>query len=447
MVSKGWIKKLLEETKQWVSEGLISHDQEARISSRYSGRMEYSRLINTITTLGSILIGLGILLFVASNWDKLGRPSKIAIIFLVITSFNLASYYFRNIKKGYPGLGEGFLLIGAFSFGAGIWLIAQIYQIHYNFSAGIMFWILGILPMALFYRSWTVLSLSSILSIIWLSSYTTYYTQRETYGFLLLSAAIVWLCYKLKQRFPLFVMMIGISVWLGHFWFIKYEKANLFLESAILTPQLLLVTVYACLGFILYGLGLWQAKASRFTAFSFLYKFIGILFITLPVYSLSFAHHYYKYSGGACPIAVMVLVATLLIIAAAIFLKLLRLSHDKHDFREIQVVFYFLVAVLLATLVSLNWPQATSPFFNIILLAETLGFMYLGFLKHSEGIFRLSIGLFFLNVLSRYFDIFWKMMPRSLLFIFGGVLLIAGAIFAERKRREIESLMRQKEGA
>ena len=84
MVSKGWVKKLLEETKQWVSDGLISHDQEVRISSRYSGRMEYSRLINTITTLGSILIGLGILLFVASNWDKLGRPSKIAIIFLVI---------------------------------------------------------------------------------------------------------------------------------------------------------------------------------------------------------------------------------------------------------------------------------------------------------------------------------------------------------------------------
>jgi len=472
MVSKGWVKKLLEETKQWVSEGLISHDQEARISSRYSGRMEYSRLINTITTLGSILIGLGILLFVASNWDKLGRPAKIAIIFLVITCFNLASFYFRNIekiafgnnlpkqfskwygvdtslyhKKGYPGLGEGFLLIGAFSFGAGIWLIAQIYQIHYNFSAGIMFWILGILPAALIYRSWTVLSLSSILSIIWFSSYTAYYVQRECYGFLFLCAAIVWLCYRLKQRFPLFVMMIGISVWLGHFWFIKFDKENLFLETSILTPQLLLVTVYACLGFILYGLGLWQAKANRFAAFSFLYKFIGVLFITLPVYSLSFAHHYYKYSGGVSPLAVIMLVGTLLVMAAAIFLRLLRLPHDKSDLKEIQMVFYFLISVLLATLVSLNWPQATSPFFNIILLAETLGFMYLGFLKHSEGIFRLSIAIFFLNVLSRYFDIFWKMMPRSLLFIFGGILLIAGAVFAERKRREIESLMRQKEGA
>jgi hypothetical protein len=240
-------------------------------------------------------------------------------------------------------------------------------------------------------------------------------------------------------------MIVALSVWLGHFWFLAYEKAHLFHETAILTPQLLLVTIYANLGFILYGLGIWQAKASRFAVFSFLYKFIGVLFITLPIYSLSFAHHYYKYSGGTSPLAIITLVGILLILAAYIFLWLLRLSHDKSDLREIQMVFYFLISVLVATLVSLNWRRATSPFFNIILLAETLGFMYLGFLKHSEGIFRLSIALFFLNVLSRYFDIFWKMMPRSLLFIFGGILLIAGAIFAERKRREIENLMRQKE--
>lgn len=445
MVSKGWVKKLIEEIKQWVSEGLISPQQEARLLSRYSGRIEYSRLINTITTLGSILIGLGILLFVASNWDKLGRPAKISIIFLVISFFNLASYYFRNIKKGYPGLGEGFLLIGAFSFGAGIWLIAQIYQIHYNFSAGILFWILGILPVALIYRSWTVLSLSSVLSVIWLSSYNSYYAQREAYGFLFLFSAIVALCYIQKQRFPLFVMVAALSVWLGHFWFLGYARGNLFHETAVLTPQLLLVTIYANLGFILYGLGIWHAKVNRFTAFSFLYKFLGILFISLPVYSLTFAHHYYKYSGGACPLTIMILVGILLILAVAIFLRLYRLFREKSDFREIQIVFYFLVVGLLAILVSLNWPRATSLFFNLILLAETLGFMYIGFLKYSEGIFRLSIAVFFLNILSRYFDIFWKMMPRSLLFILGGVLLIAGAVFAERKRREIEKMMRQKE--
>lgn len=445
MVSKGWIKKLSEETKQWVNDGLLTSDQQAKIMGRYSGRMEYRRLINTITTLGSILIGLGIILFVASNWDKIGRPAKISLIFAVITLFHLASYYFRYIKKEYVGLAEGFTLIGAFSYGAGIWLIAQIYQIHYNFSAGILFWIFGILPIAYIYRSWTVLSLSSILSFIWLASYQAYYPRREAYGFLLLLAPLVALSYAHKQRFSLFVMIFTCAQWLAHFWFLQFSIKNYYFERSILTPQLLLVAIYMALGFILYGLGMEHAKDNRLAVFTFLYKFLGILFITLPSYSLTFSHHYHKYSGGACPFAITILIGILVILAVLISSRLYRLSQEETDRKEIKIIYYFFAAGMLAVFVSLNWPKATSLFFNIILVAEILGFMYLGFIKHSEGIFRLSIAIFFLNILSRYFDIFWKMLPRSLLFIFGGILLILGAIFAERKRREIEERMRSGE--
>jgi uncharacterized membrane protein len=69
--------------------------------------------------------------------------------------------------------------------------------------------------------------------------------------------------------------------------------------------------------------------------------------------------------------------------------------------------------------------------------------MYVAFIKHSEGLFRLAIVVFFIDILSRYFDIFWKMMDRSLLFILGGIILILGAIFANRKRIEIERLMHE----
>lgn len=180
MSTKGRIKKLLDEIKLWVDEGIISEEQRQRINGRYSDKLQYNRLINTVVSLGAILIGLGILLFVASNWDKLSRPFKITLIFSVISVFHFLEYYFRYVKDEFPGLGEGFLLIGAFAFGAGIWLVAQMYQIHYNFSAGILFWILGILPVVYLYRSWTILLLSSLLSPIWLESYMIYYPQRQT---------------------------------------------------------------------------------------------------------------------------------------------------------------------------------------------------------------------------------------------------------------------------
>jgi len=442
MVSQGWIKKLQEETKKWVTQGIIDDGQKDRIHGLYAGQVEYSRLINTIVTLGSVLIGLGILLFVASNWDKMDRPAKIAIVFSVVAFFDIAGYYFRCVKNRFPGLGEGFLLIGAFAFGAGVWLIAQMFQIHYNFSAGIIFWILGILPLVFLFRSWTILSLSSILSVIWLISYNIYYGQREAYGFLALLAAIASFSYIQKQRFPLFVMLVGLTIWLWHSWFLSFGKFELF-RGGFIRPQLLLSGIYIIFGFILYGMAMWHRASSRFTVFSFLYKALGVLFITLSAYSLTFAHHYYKWdvSIGVPPATLWPLI-TLLAVCAAVFSRIIKMK-GQADPKELRFMFYFLALNIVALTASLGWPKVTSLSFNLLLLAETLVFMYLGFISHSEGIFRLAIIVFFLDVLSRYFDMLWKMMPRSLLFIFGGVILIAGAVFANRKRIEIEEKMRE----
>lgn len=431
----------MEETKQWVSQGIIDESVQARISGYYAGKLEYKRLINTVVTLGSILIGLGILLFVASNWDKISRPAKITIIFSVISLFNFAGYYFRNVKNEFPGLGEGFLLIGAFSFGAGIWLIAQMYQIHYNFSAGILFWILGIIPLVYIYRSWPLLSLTSVLSFIWLSSYQGYYFNRAGFGFFPLALILIGFCYLCKQRFSLFVVVAGLISWLTHFWLLQFITRDIFSEHIVLCSQLILVTIYTLFGFILYGLGIWHQRMSRYLAFSFLYKFLGLIFITLPVYSLTFAHHYDKYYSAVMPIKLAMLIVVLFLISIFMFYRLYGYRQNESESREIKFVSRLLALQAALAVLSSGWPKIISLNFNIVLLAEVLGFMYLGFLRHSEGIFRLSIAIFFLDVLSRYFDIFWKMMPRSLLFIFGGIILIGGAIFANRKRKEIEERM------
>ena len=402
-----------------------------------------NRLINTVVTLGSILIGLGILLFVASNWDKLSRPIKLTIIFSVITGFNFAGYYFTRVKNDFPGLGHGFLLVGAFAFGAGIWLIAQIYHIHYNFSAGILFWILGIVPVAFSYLSWMILTFSSVLSCIWLGSYTTYYPFRGAYGFFILAAVLIAMCYLRKQRFSLFVIIVGLTMWLTSFWGSAYfAQFSYHSDKYILAAQVLLVTMYAVFGIILYGLGIWHQRLGKLDVFSFLYKFLAVLFITLSTYSLTFSHHYYKYSTLVpIPAKVIAGLLVLFILAVIILYRLHRSCQDAVQLKEVQFLVALFCLVVIAVPISLGCLRAISLSYNLILIIQILGFIYLGFLRNSEGIFRLAIVIFFLEVLSRYFDIFWKMMPRSLLFIFGGVILIAGAVFANKKRRELEQKM------
>jgi uncharacterized membrane protein len=444
MVSKKWIKKLSEETNEWLKDNIIDSSQRERILSRYSHLLQYSRLINTVITLGSILIGLGILLFIASNWDKIGRAAKILIIFITISSFNLVGYYFHYIKRNYRGLAEGFTLIGAFAFGAGVWLIAQIYQIHYNFSAGILFWIVGILPLAYLYRSWIILSLTSILGLIWLVSYQTYYSQREGFGVFLLLVVFIILSYMQRQRFPLFVTIVTFLIWLGRFWSLQYNFFDYEATKDLnpLTVQLTLVSLYMFFGFILYSLGLWHSLTKRFDAFVFLYKFLGVVFICGNIYSLTFSHHYYSLSKYRFfPLPLWVLTVTFVVANLLIFFELLRWTKEEAELKETRLMLGFLSLSILSFLFSLANLRLTSPSFNITLIIISLGFMYLGFIKHSEGIFRLAIVIFFINMLSRYFDIFWAMMPRSLLFIFGGMILVVGAIFGDRKRREIERQM------
>ncbi|MCQ9205187.1 MAG: DUF2157 domain-containing protein [Omnitrophica bacterium] len=441
MVSKGWIKRLFEEIAKWRNEGLIDDTQASRIQAKYAERLEYNRLINTIVTLGSILVGLGILLFVASNWDKISRPFKILIIFSVISGFNISGYYFRCVKDNYPGLGEGFLLIGAFSFGAGVWLIAQIYQIHYNFSAGILFWILGILPLAFVYRSWMILTLSSILSCVWLGSYYTYYSQRAGYGFFILAAVLISLCYLRKQRFSLFVILVGITMWLTRFWVLAYPMDRTFTDKGFI-GHVILVTIYGAWGVILYGLGIWHQRSSKLFSFSFLYKFLSIIFIALGTYSLTFTHHYDKGEHLiSLPLGINLLILFLSAGGIFIFYRLYRTADNKPEIKEIKLVLWLFVLQVMAMLLSFSSVRTVSLSYNIILLFQALGFIYIGFLKSNEGIFRLGIAIFFLDILSRYFDIFWKMMPRSLLFILGGAILIGGAVFANKKRREFEERM------
>jgi len=52
-----------------------------------------------------------------------------------------------------------------------------------------------------------------------------------------------------------------------------------------------------------------------------------------------------------------------------------------------------------------------------------------------------------LDVTARYFDFFWKLLPRSIFFIVGGLILLAGGMFLERKRRAVLDSFQMREDA
>ena len=83
--------RLPEEVRRWQDQGLISPEQGRAIISGYpaSGgqvavHRTQGRLVSILATLGAVLVGLGVILFFASNWEGIPRPVKLAMILIAI---------------------------------------------------------------------------------------------------------------------------------------------------------------------------------------------------------------------------------------------------------------------------------------------------------------------------------------------------------------------------
>jgi uncharacterized membrane protein len=80
-------------------------------------------------------------------------------------------------------------------------------------------------------------------------------------------------------------------------------------------------------------------------------------------------------------------------------------------------------------------PGAYALVFNVVLLAAVLWAVVLGIWTRQEPLINLALVFFAIQVLARYFDFFFALFDRSLVFIGAGVLLLGGGWLIDRSRR------------
>ena len=85
--SDPFIKRLLDETRLWQDRGIITAEQAAAITANYNVPPELafddrarSKLVTVLAIFGSLLVGLGVILFFAANWDQIPRAVRLALI-------------------------------------------------------------------------------------------------------------------------------------------------------------------------------------------------------------------------------------------------------------------------------------------------------------------------------------------------------------------------------
>jgi uncharacterized membrane protein len=150
---------LRNEVNHWRSEGLIDDHLLTNLANRYRfEKLEAessSAFISALIGLGAILIGLGMLSFVAANWQYLNKPLRITILLSALLAVNSSGFSLWQRSpsaqaklSGNQRLAQGLLLLGGLVLGANIALLAQLFHISGEIFVLFMGWSIGVLFMA-----------------------------------------------------------------------------------------------------------------------------------------------------------------------------------------------------------------------------------------------------------------------------------------------------------
>ena len=144
---------LVAELESWAALGLIDGTQASKIIDLYEtpeelGLRRSDRGIQVLSGLAALLVGLAILLLVGFNWAILPDALKLIAIFITIAATHLGGLFLRY-RLGQPAKSEVVFFLGCLFFGAGIFLVAQIFNLSAENFDGLWWWALGTLPFAL----------------------------------------------------------------------------------------------------------------------------------------------------------------------------------------------------------------------------------------------------------------------------------------------------------
>lgn len=165
--TKNQFKILKKELDFYKNNNLITEQQYKNITSLYSIKHDFN-FIAILLLVGSVLIGLGILTFIASNWEVLNKLAKFSIIMIIFLSFNFGSY---RLYSRLPKTSKSLLYCGVITFGSGIFLVGQMFNFGGEFTTPILLWALGTMPVVILFKDKILFVFFDILLLIYINGH------------------------------------------------------------------------------------------------------------------------------------------------------------------------------------------------------------------------------------------------------------------------------------
>lgn len=442
------MRNVSERHKQWLmkelplleSAGVLAPEAAGAVQAYYAtqtrGGLPWA--IIAFAVLGSLLIGSGIILMFAHNWESFSRPLRAALSFCPVV-LGAALSLAARAKNGGTAWREAAGLFHSLAVGASVALVGQTYHLSGNLPGFLLTWALLVLPLAFLLRS----TGAHVIYLALIGGWSV--AAQEAYG----QAAAFWLLALPPVAF-----------------LVQRLRADRCGNEAALAFAAVLLTACVCTGatfertvpglwIVAYSallsgaglLGLWLYGARD--GWGNVPKTFGLLGMAVLAYVFTWSEPWHEigwrhlrngwqyqgwgvwYDGGL----------TLVFLAGWLLAALKAFRRDSVETLTLAAFPLIATACFSVGTVVQAADSINALVFNVFLFY--LGVMYIVLGCRNEKLRQLNGGMALLSLLlvTRFFDTGFSYLARGLVFIaLGAVFLFVNVVMARRKKEKERSV-------
>lgn len=416
--NKTMSKNIINALPELIKEGLITDETSEKIKAYYKRREQQqpNRMNLVFGIIGSILVGLGIILIVAHNWDKLDRPVKLVFSFAPLVIGQLLCGYVLLRKPENYTWKESCATFLFFAVGASIALVAQVYNIPGNIGSFLFTWMLLCFPLIYILPS-------SMASLLYVAGITAYAVQTG-YGYRAAGGYHYWWLFALA--IPHYLLLIlekpGSNFTLFHHWVLPISLTICLGTLAGRNAEYMTLAYISLFGtFYILGNSTWFSIKRMISNGYLVIGSIGTISLLLV---LSFKDFWMDIAPPSGLLSVGELMAVIVPALLAFFLLIQSLrKKGNQPINPLSFIFLLFIAVFF---VGRSAPVLGAILINLLVLAAAIFTMKRGIVLNHFGILNYGLLIIAVLVLCRFFDTDISFVIRGLLFVGVG----AGFFFA-----------------
>lgn len=423
-------KQFLKELPDLIRAQVITEETAQRIKDYYDDQPGQSsiRLFIVFGILGSLLIGLGIVLIIAHNWDNLSKAIKLIIGFLPLLTGQVVAAFVLIKKREAVAWREGAATFIFLAIAVSISIVSQVYNIEGDLKGFLFIWMCLALPVVYVLRS-------SVASLLFISGITWYACEVGYFNYPYNNAPAYWVLLSLILPF----------------YYLEFIQKNLKNNFFYFHSWALALSVTICLGLLADDRGelIMIAYMSLFSGYVLMsqlkpfetgrvlsnaYLVMGSVGTIVLLLALSFDWYWDDLNDIKSTTSITPIVVSAVVTLLSIALLLLALRTKKWS--ELNSKSYAFLVFIALFLIGSRIPSFSQVLVNFLILVLAVRTIRDGAEQNHLGILNYGLLIITALICCRFFDTDFSFVMRGLLFIAIGAGFFVTNYYLIQKRRK-----------